>query len=159
MITRATPDLGGLSRRPTTRPSEIADAPYFGSGSGRPKRSQRAVRILSIGPLRHDVVVPQQHAVERPGRGDQLGAILGEYHPLDQRIDRRILDADEIARARRGRPPASPSNRAARCPATAIAPQTSMMMSKSQLRSRFSYWASSTVRTVTVTPRRSSEGL
>ena len=32
-------------------------------------------------------------------------------------------------------------------------------MSKSQLRSRFSYWASSTVRTVTPTPRRSSEGL
>ncbi len=57
--------------------------------------------LLVVGELRHDVVVPQQHAVERPGGGDELGAILGEDDPLDQRIDRRILDADVVARARR----------------------------------------------------------
>ena len=52
-----------------------------------------------IGPLRHDVVIPQQHAVERFGGGDQLGAILGEDYLVDQRVDGRILDADQIARA------------------------------------------------------------
>ena len=55
--------------------------------------------LLAVGPLRHDVEIPQQHAVERLGGGDQFVAVLGEDHALDQRIDRRILDADQIARA------------------------------------------------------------
>ena len=76
---------------------------------------------LVVGELRHDVVVPQQHAVERLGRGDELGAILGEDHPLDQRIDRRILDADVDCASPACRPPASSRSRAARCRATAIA--------------------------------------
>src|SRR5437899_12377361 len=49
---------------------------------------------LRIGPLRHDVVVPQQHTVERFGRGDEIVAIRGIDHPLDQLVDRRILNAD-----------------------------------------------------------------
>src|ERR1700738_1031146 len=52
-----------------------------------------------IGPLWHDIVIPQQHAVERLGGGNQLGAILGEDYLVDERVDGRILDADQIARA------------------------------------------------------------
>src|SRR5580704_18225821 len=39
---------------------------------------------LAIGPLRHHVVVPQKHPVERLGGGDQIGAVLGEDDPFDQ---------------------------------------------------------------------------
>src|SRR5262245_45312695 len=35
---------------------------------------------LVISEQRHDVVVPQQHAVERPGGRHQLAAALGENH-------------------------------------------------------------------------------
>ena len=76
-----------------------ADSPYFGMVCGWPKRSQRAVRTLAVGPLRHDVEIPQQHAVERLGGGDQLVAVLGEDDALDQLVDRRVLDADQVARA------------------------------------------------------------
>ena len=41
------------------------------------------------GPLRHDVVVGEQHAVERLRGGDELVPVLGEDHPLDQRVDAR----------------------------------------------------------------------
>src|ERR1700721_1711767 len=54
---------------------------------------------IAVGPLRHYVVVPQQHAVERAGGGDELVAVLGEDHAVDQRIDRRVLDADEVLRS------------------------------------------------------------
>src|SRR6266404_3357825 len=50
-------------------------------------------------PLRHDVVIPQQHAIERFGRRNQIVAVLGKDYPLDQFVDRRILDADDVARA------------------------------------------------------------
>ncbi len=73
--------------------------PYFGIGSGWLKRSQRAVAPLIVGVLRHDIMVPQQHPVERPGGGDELVTVLGEDDPLDQGIDRRILDADIVCRA------------------------------------------------------------
>ena len=76
-----------------------AELPYFGMVSGRLKRFQRAVRSKAISPLRHDVEIPQQHAVERPGGGDQLVAVLGENDAIDERIDRRVLDADQVARA------------------------------------------------------------
>ena len=49
--------------------------------------------------MRHDVEIPQQHAVERHGGGDQFGTVFGKDHAIDQRIDRRVLDADQIARA------------------------------------------------------------
>ena len=45
-------------------------------------------------------MIPQQHAIERLGGGDEVGAALGENHLIDHRIDRRILDADQIERAR-----------------------------------------------------------
>ena len=85
--------------RPTTRWSGTPTLRISAWFPGWPKRSQRAVRTLAVGPLRHDVEIPQQHAVERLGGGDQFGAVLGEDDALDQRIDRRILDADEVARA------------------------------------------------------------
>ena len=44
-------------------------------------------------------VVPQQHTIERVGCGDELAAVLGEDHLVDQGIDRRILDADIVLRA------------------------------------------------------------
>ncbi len=52
-----------------------------------------------IVPVRHDVVVPQQHAVEGMRRRDEIGAILGEHDLVDQLVDRRVLDAGRIARA------------------------------------------------------------
>src|SRR5262249_6573592 len=54
---------------------------------------------LAVGPLRHDVVVPQQHTVERPRGGDELAAILGEDHAVDQRVDGWVLDAGVVLRA------------------------------------------------------------
>ena len=84
--------------RPTTRSSEKPTRRISAlSPAGRSGPSARCA--LAVGPLRHDVVIPQQHAVERPGGGDQFVAVLGEDDALDQFIDRRILDADEIARA------------------------------------------------------------
>src|SRR5262245_30151746 len=48
----------------------------------------------------YHIMVPQQHAVEGPGGGDQLLSVLREDNALDELVDRRILDADEVARAR-----------------------------------------------------------
>src|SRR5689334_12539411 len=55
--------------------------------------------LLPVEPLRHDVIVPQEHAVERPGGGNEIVAVLGEDDAIDERVDRRVLDADEVARA------------------------------------------------------------
>ena len=54
-----------------------------------------------MGKLRHHVVVPQQDTVERPGGRHQLATAFSENHALDQGIDREILDADVVTRARR----------------------------------------------------------
>src|SRR3974377_1079979 len=51
-------------------------------------------------PLRHDVEIPQQHAVERVSGGDQLRAVLREDDAIDQLVPRGILDADQVARSR-----------------------------------------------------------
>src|SRR3974377_1858200 len=51
-------------------------------------------------PLRHDVEIPQQHAVERVSGGDQLRAVLREDDAIDQLVHRGILDADQVARSR-----------------------------------------------------------
>ena len=53
----------------------------------------------STGELRYDVAIPQQHPVHRLAAGDQLGGALGVDDPVDERIDRRILDADVVSRA------------------------------------------------------------
>src|SRR4029078_6838778 len=47
--------------------------------------------------LRHDVVIPNQHRVESPGRRAKLFAVLGKDQLLDERIDGGIFDADVIA--------------------------------------------------------------
>ena len=44
-----------------------------------------------IVPLRNDVVVPQQDAVERSRSRHQIGAILSEDNLIDHGIDRRFL--------------------------------------------------------------------
>src|SRR5580765_6046652 len=67
----------------------------LGQLSGTPETVPARGALLAVGPLRHHEMMPQQDAIERPGGGDQLGAILGEDHALDQRVDRRIPDADE----------------------------------------------------------------
>ena len=46
-------------------------------------------------------MIPQQHAIERARRRDQLLAAFRKDHPIDQCVDRRILDADIVLRARR----------------------------------------------------------
>ena len=109
-------------------------------------------------PLRHDVIVPKQDAVERLGGGGKIIVALGEDDMLDHRINRRVFDADHVVRACLvGRLRAKIV--AQLVPGNCVSRQAKVMMSKSQLRSRFSYCAASTVRTVTVMPRRSSEGL
>ena len=55
-------------------------------------------------------MIPQQHAVESLGRGDKLGAVLGEDDPIDQRVDGRVLDADDVVASRAGRPLCEPQN-------------------------------------------------
>ena len=52
---------------------------------------------LTIAPLWHDIVVPQEHAIKRLCRGDQLFAISRKDDAIDQLVDGRILDADQIA--------------------------------------------------------------
>src|SRR5450759_268206 len=52
----------------------------------------------SVGELRYDVEIPQQHAIERPGRSYQSWAILCEDDLFNQRIDRGILDANRVSR-------------------------------------------------------------
>ena len=87
-------------RRPTTRRLERPS--HRTRGTESPAEAVPARRAhLVIGKLRYHVVVPQQDAVERPGGRHKLATALGENHALDQGIDRRIFDADVVARARR----------------------------------------------------------
>ena len=76
-------------------------ATILGERSGPAEAVPARRAHLVIGKLRYHVVVPQQDAVERPGGRHKLATALGENHALDQGIDRRILDADVVARARR----------------------------------------------------------
>ena len=50
-------------------------------------------------PLRHDKMIPQQHPIERPGRCDEFIPRVREDDAFDKGVDRRIPDADQIARA------------------------------------------------------------
>ena len=54
---------------------------------------------LVVAPLRHNVMVPQQDAVERLGGGGKIIIALGEDDMLDHRVDRRVFDADHVIRA------------------------------------------------------------
>ena len=58
-----------------------------------PSRGSRFVIV----PLRNDVVVPQQNAVERSRRRLEIGAILGEDNLIDQGVDRWVFDANPVA--------------------------------------------------------------
>src|SRR5262245_44802691 len=55
--------------------------------------------IVGKVPLWHDVVVPQQHAIERVRGGDELGPIMGKNDLADQRVDGGILNADHVSAA------------------------------------------------------------
>ena len=90
----------------------------------------------AVGELRHDVEIPQQHAVERLGRGDQLVPVLGEDDLLDQGIDRGILDA-AVLREPGMSAACEPQNSRCSLPGDSDCPQRSSTMSKSKLRSRF----------------------
>ena len=75
-----------------------AEPPYSGrarAGEAVPARRPGSIRVA----LRHDVVVGEEHAVERLRRGDQLVAVLREDDLLDQRVDALVLDAGGVARA------------------------------------------------------------
>ena len=50
-------------------------------------------------PLRYDVVVPKQDAVERLARSGKIIVALGKDDTLDHGIDRRVFDADDVVRA------------------------------------------------------------
>ena len=50
-------------------------------------------------PLRNDVVVPQQDAVERSRSRLEIGAVLGEDYLIDHGVDRWVFDAKHVGRA------------------------------------------------------------
>ena len=50
-----------------------------------------------IVPLRNDVVVPQQDAVERSRSRLEIGASLGEDNLIDHGVDGRVFDANPVA--------------------------------------------------------------
>ena len=61
-----------------------------------------------IVPLRNDVVVPQQNAVERSRSRLEVGTVLGEDNLFDHGVDRWVFDANPVVRAGfigRPRPP------------------------------------------------------
>src|SRR5215469_16072506 len=95
-LTRA--GLGRLRLVPPPDGWEIGDAVFR-------HRIEMAEALPARGPgfvegeLGHHIVIPQQHPVERVGGGDELVAVPGEDHLVDQRIDRGILDADIVLRA------------------------------------------------------------
>src|SRR6516225_9854281 len=95
-LTRAR--LGRLRLIPPPDGREIGKAVFrhrIGMAEAVPARGALHVE----GEERHQVVVPQQHAVERVGGSDELVPVLGKDHLVDQRIDRGILDADIVLRA------------------------------------------------------------
>ena len=51
-------------------------------------------------PHRHHIVVPQQHPVECLGHGHEIGPRGGIDEPFDELVDRRVLDAGVVPRAR-----------------------------------------------------------
>ena len=57
-----------------------------------PSRGSRFVIV----PLRNDVVVPQQNAIERSRSRLEIGAILGEDNLIDHGVDRRVFDANPV---------------------------------------------------------------
>src|ERR1043165_7470397 len=72
------------------------------SGSRIPIASLAAAVSDAIGirePLVHGVMPMPQHAVERAKGGDELRPLVGRDHLFEQRIDCRILYADQVARS------------------------------------------------------------
>ena len=127
--------LGRPAWRRATRLGRERRGSLGGQGF-RECQSGPTVRNARIGrvPLRdQDSGSTAGHAVERAGRGHQLLAVLGEDDLVDQLIDRRVLDADQVAAAMACRRwPPSPRNPAARCPGESDCAQLSdHMMSKS----------------------------
>src|SRR5262252_4736565 len=55
----------------------------------------RAAHIVII-PLRNDVVIPQQDAVECSRSRLEIGAMLGEDNLIDHGINRGVFDADTV---------------------------------------------------------------
>jgi hypothetical protein len=68
-------EIGGTEFRHLVRPAKTV-----------PAKSA----LLIVGPLRYDIVVPQQHPIERLSSGHQLLAGLGEDHTIDQRIESAV---------------------------------------------------------------------
>ena len=52
---------------------------------------------LAVGPLRDNIVIPEQYAIERPRRGNEVAAVSGEHKAPNQCVDRWVFYADEIA--------------------------------------------------------------
>src|SRR6516225_7872793 len=67
------------------------------AGTPEPVPTCRAQRAEI--PLRHDVVVPEQNAIERLGSGHEILSAWGEDDVLYESIYGRVLDPDQIARA------------------------------------------------------------
>ena len=47
-------------------------------------------------PLRHDVVIPEQHAIEGLGRGNEVVPVIGKDDTLNQGVNGRILNSDQV---------------------------------------------------------------
>jgi hypothetical protein len=101
----------------------------------------------------------QQHAVQRLGGGDQIGAVLGEDDALDQASTAVVLDAGEIVRAGPVGGLRAPELPRCSLPGDSDCGQEAWMISKSKLRTRFSYCTASTARRLTVMPSARGSGL
>ena len=49
-----------------------------------------------IVPLRNDVVIPQQDAIERSRSRLEVGTVLGEDNLIDHGVDRWVFDANPV---------------------------------------------------------------
>ena len=100
----------------------------------------------AVGELRHDVEIPQQHAVERPGRGDQRRRDPWRRSPSRSARRSPGFLMPMVLREPGWSAACEPQNSRCSLPGDSDCPQRSVMISKSKLRSRFWYCASSTMR-------------
>ena len=68
-----------------------------------------------IVPLRNDVVVPQQDAVECPSSRLKIGAVRGQDNLIDHGVDRWVFNANQVVSAGLFGCSANPNSHVVRC--------------------------------------------
>src|ERR1700722_8095113 len=93
---RASTRLGGFFGVPPPQARESRNT-IFRQRIGMAEAVPARIALKSVGELRNDVAVPQQHPVHRLATRGELGVVLGVNDAIDQGIDRGILDAGNVA--------------------------------------------------------------